>query len=375
MGFLEIKLYNDIKEKFSLEVEQKFKQNFLRFLDDCFLLWNTDLPGIENIITLLNDLNVNIRFTSEINTVCIPFLDVKVIRQNCNVITDIYHKATDSYQYIKFSSCHPKHVKINIPFILANRITRIVSDVNLRDVRFRELRENLIKRDYPIKLVEGAIYKYKSLTHKSRIVEQAEKEGIPIVHTFYPNDRTFFNIQNFIPILNNSDRMREVLKNKKVLKSYRQGPNLKRLLTHSQLNKINNVMKCNDSRCGICKTIIEGTNFTFIESGKTITVNHNMSCSSGNVIYVLQCNGCNQNYIGETGDTLRHRSTVHRQHINHPDKAPLYVSKHISNCSKGQKDKFRIMPIKKCFSDSAFRKSMEDNLISHFKPSLNKRTC
>ena len=43
-----------------------------------------------------------------------------------------------------------------------------------------------------------------------------------------------------------------------------------------------------------------------------------MSCTSSNLIYVIICVGWGENYIGQTGDTLRHRMTVHRQPIREP---------------------------------------------------------
>ena len=42
--------------------------------------------------------------------------------------TDIFYKATDSKQYLLFSSCHPRHIKQNIPVHLAWRLWSIVSE-------------------------------------------------------------------------------------------------------------------------------------------------------------------------------------------------------------------------------------------------------
>ena len=49
---------------------------------------------------------------------------------------------------------------------------------------------------------------------------------------------------------------------------------------------------------------------------------------------VIQCGGCGEEYIGETGDTLRHRMTLHRQHIRHSNVRKLFVSEHIANYAK-----------------------------------------
>ena len=47
-----------------------------------------------------------------------------------------------------------------------------------------------------------------------------------------------------------------------------------------------------------------------------------MSCDSFNLIYVIICPGCNEEYIGETGlgkTKLRERARIYRQHIRQPE--------------------------------------------------------
>ena len=73
------------------------------------------------------------------------------------------------------------------------------------------------------------------------------------------------------------------------------------------------VSKCNEPRC---KYISEGQSDNF--KGKVFKVNDDMSCKPKNVIYVLQCRGCNEQYIGETVN-LRNRITLHNQHLRHAE--------------------------------------------------------
>ena len=44
--------------------------------------------------------------------------------------------------------------------------------------------------------------------------------------------------------------------------------------------------------------MLEGNHFTFANQ-KTFKVNAAMSCDVKNVIYVITCRGCGENYIGE----------------------------------------------------------------------------
>ena len=65
--------------------------------------------------------------------------------------TDIYYKPTDTHQCLNFKSCHPRHVKNNIPYCLAKRICDIVIEKELREQRLKELTIFLRKQNYPEK--------------------------------------------------------------------------------------------------------------------------------------------------------------------------------------------------------------------------------
>ena len=73
----------------------------------------------------------------------LPFLDILVIVKGNAILTDIYHKPTDSKRYVPFNSCHPSHTKRNIPYNLARRVATIISDKSLRDRRLREMGTDL----------------------------------------------------------------------------------------------------------------------------------------------------------------------------------------------------------------------------------------
>ena len=67
-----------------------------------------------------------------------------------------------------------------------------------------------------------------------------------------------------------------------------------------------------------------------------------MSCKSKHVIYMIQCRGCNEQYIGETVN-LRNRITLHNQHIRHAELRKIPVSGHIADCSD-QDPKYFVFP-------------------------------
>ena len=63
-----------------------------------------------------------------------------------------------------------------------------------------------------------------------------------------------------------------------------------------------------------------------------------MTCDSRNLIYVVICPTCKEEYIGETGigdSKLRDRVRIYRQHIRQPEHKKLKVEKHLRTCGEG----------------------------------------
>ena len=128
VGYLEIKLYTIFPNYFSTEYTKYIIEHWKRFIDDCFITWkkNENLDLFEEI---LNNLHPSIKFTKDTDDDRIPFLDLLVIKTaEGKIETDIFYKKTNAHRYLCFESAHPRKIKRNIPFILAQRITRIVSN-------------------------------------------------------------------------------------------------------------------------------------------------------------------------------------------------------------------------------------------------------
>ncbi|PIK60737.1 hypothetical protein BSL78_02301 [Apostichopus japonicus] len=67
-----------------------------------------------------------------------------------------------------------------------------------------------------------------------------------------------------------------------------------------------------------CKTclLVDSTGaFQSNQTKRTFQIRHKINCLSKNVIYLIYCNICNLQYIGESKNTLRMRMTQHRSAI------------------------------------------------------------
>ena len=104
-----------------------FVRNYFRFLDDIFHTWLTNFD-IESFYKLINELDPDLKF--------------------------IFEKLTTD---LKYNSCYPSHTKNNISLSLARRIIRIVTDN--REYRLEELRQNLLKRNHPEKIINYSFTK------------------------------------------------------------------------------------------------------------------------------------------------------------------------------------------------------------------------
>ena len=305
------------------------------------------------------------------------YLDVLVYKEGNKLNTDIFYKTTDTNQYLNYKSCHPKHTRTNIPYCLARRICRIVSDTNLKTKRLDELENFLLRQNYPKSLIKNGIEKATSLSQtelRTTKMKDNNSKILPLVLTQNPNNPQIIKkIKQDIQFLKNSESMKAILDNNKFIVCYRQPKNLKKQLTQARFvsertqDEIS-VTQCGEPRCGTCSIIITGVGIN-LKNGKTWNVKYQMNCKSHNVIYVLICTQCRSFYVGQT-ENLRHRVTLHRQQINNPEYCHLAVSEHIRKCSNGN---FQIMPIYQCNanSDRLIRESKEREIIVILEPDLN----
>ena len=373
MGYLEEKLYKKAGE-INPTLKSYLESNWQRFIDDCFLIWKKRLGDINQLHNLLADLDPHIKFTIETSDVSLPFLDVLLTKQNGKLITDVYHKPTDTFNYLPFDSAHPRNTKINIPFNLARRIKMIVNDANLRELRYQELETQLTSKNYPKQLVKSQINKVETSSQDLLLGNnQSDKEttnNITMVYTYNQNNPDIRRIiQSSLEYLKSSTRMTNILNETKIIYAKRQPKNLKSLLCSSMY--LENVETCSISKCKsqcvTCSHLVEATSIKFKNSDNVFVLKSNFTCNSKNVIYLIVCS-CGLEYIGEC-QNLKQRTRLHRSNLKCERNRVLNVSKHLFACCKNA---FRLYPFyqMKTESDHA-RKVKEREFINKYRPQLN----
>ena len=218
VAYFEVKMFALLAQIYPRDFVDYFVRNQFRFLDDIFHTWLINFD-IDPFYKLINELDSAFKFIFEKLTTDIIFLDINIKTIDNQLHFDIYHKPTNSFSYLKYNSCHPFHIKNNISLLLARCIIRIVTGI--RDYRLEELRQNLLKRIHPEKIISYSFTK--SFQPKNN---KEEYKKITSTRTYSPNHN--FNYSRFNNCLNNINNreLRETFSNKKVLSTTRQPKNL-----------------------------------------------------------------------------------------------------------------------------------------------------
>ena len=101
--------------------------------------------------------------------------------------TDIFYKETNAHRYLHFQSAYPHKIKGNIPFTLAQRITRIVSNENRRQQRLSELAHFLKKCNFPENLITKNTERAKQPIQRNEEMLGIETETLAFVTTYSPS--------------------------------------------------------------------------------------------------------------------------------------------------------------------------------------------
>ena len=102
---------------------------WLRYLD-IFCIWTEGLENSKEFFGFFNNFHRSIKFTMEYSQKQINFIDVLISKNEneSSLVTSLFTKSTDSYQYLHATSCHRSIYKKSIPYGQAIRMKRICSN-------------------------------------------------------------------------------------------------------------------------------------------------------------------------------------------------------------------------------------------------------
>ena len=139
-----------------------------------------------------------------------------------------------------------------------------------------------------------------------------------------------------------------VFSSKKLINSMRQAPNLERLLCKSKFMPVEenfHFTSCGKN-CVCCLYLLKASSYLFERVNKLFFRENILNCESKDLIYVVICQGCKEEYTGETGCFVKERISEYRQHIRQPQYQQIRMEGRFRLYSSGEFQMFPLLQIK-----------------------------
>ena len=296
---------------------------FIRYLDDIFFIWPDSEETLKNFENFLNNLIPDIKINFEFSKNEISFLDVLIYTNNGTLHTKTFFKETDTHQLLHTNSFHPKHTFNGLIKSQLIRFKRLSSTQQNYNDTCKTLFGFLKNRGYNQsklrKLQHNIWYNY---VEPDKETKKIKSNMIPIIVDYCSVGKKLAS--EFKNLLKNNKFTKEI----KFITAYKNGKNLKQMLVKSKLenNNIGAFHGCSQVRCQTCKSYAPPTKSCKIYStSETINVKNKIYCDSRNILYLITCQKCHKQYIGETGRTLRDRLNDHKSAIKNRSKTPISI--------------------------------------------------
>lgn len=357
IGYLEETiLFPKIEECYTTETAMIVKNTYKRFMDDGIVFLPLEISK-NTFLQLLNEMHRDIVFTLEDSEMVsgsqkLNFLDLSILlHEDGKIDRDIFYKITNTHDYVHYNSFHATHVLNNVPFNLAKRIIVFVSKSEVMEARLQQLKEYLLKCEYPPHIIDKGI-------HNARLQGPApQKTSKNNILAFVHPNMSNFDFRNIIDTAKNllkytkSDEIRNLFKDIRIIEGIKQPKNLMNSITHTRFRSNQTTVdplrpglyaECRSSSgCELCSMgyIKECTSF-YTSNGINWNIRSHINCNSKNVLYFLTCLKCvGENRITKTGKsitTLRARMNNHRSNCRTGRTSDVF-DRHVHECMKENK--------------------------------------
>ena len=301
---------------------------YFRFLDDTFFVWTGSLEQLKEYETFLNGIIPGIVITLNVSPISVNFLDTTIFKKSINtseseLLTKVYFKETDTHQLLHKDSYHPLHTAKGVLKSQILRFQRISSTYDDFSAACLVLFKSLAKRKYSARLMRKMKLdiwrKGQSTSGPSIIVIDAFVDP-PLLPVVVPYSEIGTEL---------AKRWRQSIEKNitfghhRLITAYKTGRNIRKNLVRSLITgpircerstivtKADGTTRCVNTRCRVCEYI---TPSQFIRSRvncKSFKTKGNINCKTSNIIYLITCNLCGLQYVGETSRTLADRVNTH----------------------------------------------------------------
>ena len=371
---------------FMADLEQRFLTtqtlkplHYFRFIDDILIFWTHSPKNLDTFIQDLNSFHPTIKFTHERSEEKATFLDIDIYkgpRFAESGILDIktHIKPTNKFQYLYYTSSHPRAMKTSVLKGEMHRFLRSTSNKETFLQTKKTLKQKFRDRGYPSPLIEEIhqTFPFEKRTELINKIPDPENPAIPDrtneppLTLVIPYDPWFptlkKSIHNLWNIIENDEPLNEIFPNRPKI-AFKRSKNLRDTLVRAKLPTTttirttetvptetppltvakSSVTPCNKINCKCCKSIRHRTTITSLSTNETFPVEGEYTCTSRLLIYMLECPICGMQYIGQTTETLAQRLRRHRLQFH--QKKTLHLYEHFHNHGWTSFDQITIQPI------------------------------
>ena len=96
--------------------------------------------------------------------------------------------------------------------------------------------------------------------------------------------------------------------------------------------------KCGSKRYEVCLNVNETSTFASTVTGETYIINHKFNCNDKWLVYLLTCNCCKNQYVGQTVDESRFRWGNYKSNWKKHQRGEICMQQHLHEhfCSSNQ---------------------------------------
>lgn len=331
-----------------------------RYIDDVFLLWPNN-QNLQKFFQSLNSFHPSIKFTTNHNNQSIDFLDISIYKGSLFESTsklDIktFQKTNNQYQYLHFTSNHPKTIHRGLIIGECIRYIRTNTSEHNYKKQIVLFKSRLLRRGYPIPFIKKAI---QTVNYRDRFKHLKKNLTPPtIIHhrpifkcptlpklyllkkvilSDYDNINQYVNPPLFVTLRDNT--IRELIVRAKHMPTDTQLMDIYFSCNQEETQSPTTAIlpkkrtlpqptACKLRRCATCQHFNSLNHFTSTANRKSFKIRQPFSCNSTNVIYLITCSKCKKQYVGKTTKPLRERINHHRTNINRNKK--IYVCVHFN---------------------------------------------
>ena len=267
----------------------------------------------------------------------LEFLDLKIKCVDDKLSVDAFAKPTNSCTYVKPSACYPRKSIKKLPRGIGLRLRRVCDTDEKFESRANEYKQYLIARDYKLSLLYKQFQEVSKITRTEATAKRPKNNQvskIKFLTTYNPSlPKIDGLIRKHLSHLHSNDSLKQLFLANIFSAIFERNKNLKEKLAPSKYPKPKNSRQnsiTSRNKCDICKTyMVFDRTLKCTVTGKVYYIKGEMNCENTNIIYLITCMKCLEQYVG-SAIKFESRFRIHKSDIK-TRKDRCGTAKHVNN--------------------------------------------